>query len=153
MTKTFTNAILITSTAFIAFMIATPFGHLSAENQVTIDVTKKVHKASLGSIQLDSQSLIINIEGEDVSVTTNASTTITSSSGDPIDLSLLHTGSTVYVFGYYDPIAKSIYAEKIVVCNKSKTQRTGLSRAQMQERSSASAVSSPLEDLGLTLSQ
>jgi hypothetical protein len=152
MTKTFTNAILITSTAFVALMIVTPFGHLSAENQVTVDVAKKVHKATIESLETDSQSFVVKIEGLDISVTTNASTTITSSGGDPVDFSALHTGAVVYVFGYYDPVAKSIYTEKITICNKSKTGRTSLSRAQMKNQSNH-PVSSPLSDLGLTLSQ
>lgn len=152
MTKTFTNAILITSTAFIAFMIVTPFGHLSAQNEATVDVTKKVHKATIESIQAVSQSFVIRFEESDLAVTTNASTTISSSTGDPIDFSALHTGATVYVFGYYDPVAKSMYAEKITICNKSKTGRTSLSRAQL-ENQSTHTVASPTDDLGLTLTQ
>jgi hypothetical protein len=150
MTKIFTNAILITSTAFVAFMIVTPLGHLSAENQTAIDVTKKVHKAIIQGVESNSQSLAIEIDGAFSIVNTNASTTILSSDGDPIDITALRSGSSIYVFGYYDPVAKSIYAEKVVVCNKSKTGRTSLSKAELRKQSQRAAFA-PADDLGLTV--
>lgn len=153
MTKTLTNAILITSTAFVAFMIVTPLSHLSAQNQVTLDVTKKVHKANIQSLQADQQGLVIAVDSLSISVVTDASTTFSSSNGDQVDFSALRTGGVVYVFGYYDPVAKSIYAEKIVICNKSKTGRTSLSKVELEQQSSSHSFAlAPADDFGLTVS-
>lgn len=152
MKKTYTNAILLTSTAFVALMIATPLHHLSAQNSISIDVTTKVHRASIVELNPDSGALIANIDGTAVPVTTDASTTLSLANGNGTELSAFQAASNVYIFGYYDPIAKSIRAEKIVMRNRPKTERTSFSRAELQQRASSPlATPSPVNDLGLTV--
>ncbi len=151
MKKTFFNAILLASAAFVALMVATPLNHLSAQNEVSIDPKQRVHKTSILSINAETRTLTVDIDGVSVPVTTNASTTVSLGNGNETELGEIRNGSNVYVFGTYDPESKSILADKIVVRNKSKTERTSLSRAQLENQATPQVPSGPLDDLGLTV--
>lgn len=152
MKKTYINTILATTTAFVVLVLATPLGHLSAQNEVSIDPTQKVHKTTVTDINFSSNILAIDVDGMSVQVATNASTTITLGNGNETEFTALRAGANVYVFGSYDPVSKMIIADKIVLRNKSKTERTSLSRAELERQSAPSLVAStPASDLGLTV--
>ena len=152
MKKTFINAILITSTAFVALMIATPLSHLSAQNEVVIDAKQKVHKTSITAVNVDSQTFSIEVDGATIPVRTDASTTVSLADGNNTEFNALRAGANVYVFGTYDPASKAILAEKVVLRNKSKTERTTLSRAELEQRASLPVASRGSGDsLGLTV--
>jgi hypothetical protein len=149
MKKIYINAILATSAAFVALMVIAPLGHLSAQNEISIDAKQKVHKTTVTTINVDSKTLSIDVEGTSVPVITNASTTISLGNGNQTEFTAIRTGTNVYVFGSYDPESKTILADKIVLRNKSKTERTSLSRAELERQSSPTAHSE--DSLGLTV--
>ncbi|MEZ0209281.1 MAG: hypothetical protein ACAH17_03850 [Candidatus Paceibacterota bacterium] len=151
MKKTYLNAILATTTAFVALMIVAPLGHLSAQNEVVIDASQKVHKTTVANVDFDSQTLFIDVDGTSIPVNINASTTISLGNGNDTEFTAIRAGANVYVFGTYDPILKSITASKIVLRNKSKTERTSLSRAERERQSGTSAQASDEDSLGLTI--
>jgi hypothetical protein len=154
MKKTLVNAILATSTAFVALMIISPLNHLSAQNEVIIDANQKVHKTSIIDVNFDSSILSVNIDGATIPVVTDASTTISLGNGNQTEFTALRPGGNVYVFGSYDTNLKSIVASKIVLRNKSKTERTTFSRAELERQIAASpAMKDDTNDLGLTLTK
>jgi hypothetical protein len=149
MEKTFVNATIFSATVITAFMIMIPINHLSAQNDVQIDESIKMRKALVSDIDWDTSTLTVDIEGFSVPVYTNASTTFFLSNGDPTLIPSFKPGQNIYVFGKYNPETRSIAAEKMVIRNKRITERTALSRAEMNS-SAKESLRSPLDILGLT---
>lgn len=138
MEKNFTNAILLSATVLVAFMIVYPPMHLSAQNTSTIDPSVKVRKVTVESVDYSGGSLVVHLEGDDdstIDVTVNASTTFFYGNGDDADLPVLRSGMSIYLFGSYDTEDEEIDAEKIVIRNKRVTERTSPSRAEMARTS------------------
>lgn len=134
MEKNFTNAILLSTTVFVAFMMVYPPVHSSAQNADSVDEKVRVRKVTIESVDYMNNSLVVHAEGGDdrpIDVATNASTTFFYGNGDEADLPVLRPGMNIYLFGTYDKEDKEIEAEKIVIRNKRVTERTGPSRAEM----------------------
>lgn len=133
MEKNFTNAILLSATVLVAFMIVYPPMHLSAQNANTIDASVKVRKVTVESVNYAKNSMVVFMDGDEdqtIEVTTNASTTFFFGNGDEADLPVIRPGMNVYLFGTYDSKDEEIRAEKIVIRNKRVTERTSPSRAE-----------------------
>jgi hypothetical protein len=145
MQRTFANATLLSATVLAVFMIMIPIHHLSAENEIKIDEKAKVRKVTIQHLD-GSTSFVADVDGLAVPVAIDASTTVYLGNGDEAEIGSLRNGLNVYVFGPYDPDTKSIAATKIVIRNKRITERTSLSRAQLE----AGASVSPLGALGLS---
>lgn len=132
--KNFTNAVLLSTSVFVAFMVVMPPVHSLAQNNVEIDEKVRVHKAVIEDVNEALASLSVTIDGGSVSVITNASTTVFSGTGDETSFVALAEGSNIYVFGQYDKHTNTIVAEKLVIRNKRITERTGMSRAEMSRK-------------------
>jgi hypothetical protein len=154
MKKTYANIILLSTTVFVAFMVASiPLNHLSAQNEIKIDSKLKVHKTSVVSVNTLSGVVVVSIDGVNVPVLTDASTTVSLGDGRQTELTALTPGTNLYVFGEYDPLTKNIQSEKIVIRNKSSMSRTSLSRAQLEDLAGQGKVTdnNPADALGLTV--
>lgn len=150
MEKTFTNAVLLSTTVALAFLVVFPPLHLWAENDVPIDESVKVHRATIDeSSEAGIMSVLIENISDPVRVLVSASTTVYFGNGDEAAFDILQPGTNVYVFGRYDKDRRGIAAEKIVIRNKRITERTNPSRAE-QTRQSRTIPLSALETLGLT---
>ena len=132
--RTFANAALLSATVFAAFMTLYPPLHLSAQNEVSIDESVKVHKAVVVTITPSSSMIEVSIGEDTVPVLVTASTTIYFGNGSETDISSLHEEMNTYVFGVYNRESGVIKAEKIVIRNRRITERTSPSRADNPER-------------------
>ncbi len=119
-------------TLVAGFMIFTPLGHLSAQNEVTIDENIKVHKVTVESADFKTNTFVVSFEGKTILVTTNASTTVFLGNGNETELPALREGANLYLFGSYDKETNTVAAEKMVVRNKRITERSTLSRVEQK---------------------
>jgi hypothetical protein len=140
MQRTFANAALLSATVLSAFMIMIPINHLSAQNEIKIDEKAKVRKVTVEDFNKENGTFSANIDGLAIPVVMDASTTVFLGNGDETATDSLRDGANVYVFGNYDPESKSIAATKVVIRNKRITERTSLSRAQLEAESSSGTL-------------
>lgn len=147
--KTVGKAVLLSGSVLVLFMILIPIGHLSAQSEIKFDEKVKMRKATIESIDKSAASFTADVDGVEVPVMLNASTTVFLGNGDQVDTSYLENGVAVYVFGDYSTSTKQIAATKVVLRNQRITQRTTQSRAELESSKSA-ASKSPLDALGLT---
>ena len=119
-------------TLVAGFMIVTPLGHLSAQNEVIINEKIKVHKVVVENVDFKTNTFVVSFEGKTISVTTNASTTVFLGTGIETELPTIREGSNLYLFGLYDKETNTIAAEKMVIRNKRITERSTLSRAEQK---------------------
>ena len=135
MEKTFAHATLLSATVITAYMVLSPPTHLSAQNEVTIDDSIRVRKAVIIDIDFKENFVIVELEsaqGVAIPVNMTSTTTIMLGNGNETLLPSLRVGAPVYVFGMYDKETRSIDAEKIVIRNKRITERTTLSRREIE---------------------
>ena len=152
MEKIFIHSTLFSTAILVVYALASPPQSLSAESSVQLDPNTKVRKGTIAEINQTANMLDVKFEDILVPVYMNASTTFHSPDGEEGEISLLHGGSSVYVFGKYDTETRSIEAEKIVLRKRSPMERKTLSRAEMNnvrklEQSSSSSI---VEELSLT---
>ena len=119
-------------TLVAGFMIFTPLGHLSAQNEVTVDEKIKVHKVTVESADFKTNTFVVSFEGKTIAVTTSASTTVFLGTGIETELPAIREGVNLYLFGTYNKETNTIAAEKMVVRNKRITERTTLSRVEQK---------------------
>ncbi len=119
-------------TLVAGFMIFTPLGHLSAQNEIIINEKIKVHKVTVESADFKTNTFVVSFEGKTISVTTSASTTVFLGTGTETELPVIREGSNLYLFGSYTKETNTIAAEKIVVRNKRITERSTLSRVEQK---------------------
>lgn len=139
MEKTFTNAVILSATVMTAFMVFTPLKHLSAEGGAVLDEKTRIRKVVVEDVDFKTNTLVVDIDGTSVPVTTNASTTVFMGNGDETQLPSLRPGTNIYLFGHYNAETKQIEAEKMVIRNKRITERTSLSRAELRAQGTADA--------------
>jgi hypothetical protein len=106
-------------------------------------------KALVSDVDLDTSAFTVEIDGAEVVAYVSASTTLFLGTGDPAPLASLKAGQNIYLFGKYDPVTRSITADKVVIRNKRITERTALSRAELKKDKDELSLS-PLYMLGLT---
>jgi hypothetical protein len=132
-------------------MIIYPPLRLSAQDEIKIDESVRMHKGVIEKAGIGESDLLLSLDGEEsVSVTLTASTTIFLGNGEEGGQSALNPGTHVYVFGYYDSEQRAIEAEKIVIRNRRITERTAPSRAELDKMNQRQMLSkiNPLELLG-----
>lgn len=159
MEKTFAHATLFSATVITAYMLFSPPAHLSAQNDVRIDENIRVRKAVVQDVDFKDNVVVIELEdakGLGIPVLIGSTTTVTLGNGNETQLPALREGMPIYVFGNYDPESRTIAAEKIVIRNKRITERTTLSRAEIERskrdrftRKNETAQSSTFGSIGL----
>lgn len=136
MEKTFAHGALLSATVLTAYMIFSPPVLLSAQNEVTIDETVKVRKAVIQDVDYKDNVVVVELEtakGVAIPVITTGSTTITLGNGNETQLPTLRPGMAIYVFGVYTKETGTIEGEKIVIRNRPVTERTTMSRAEIEK--------------------
>lgn len=159
MEKTFIHATLFSATVVTAYMLLSPPISLSAQNDVVIDDSIRVRKAIIQDVDFKDNVIVVELEeakGLAVPVITNADTVVSLGNGNATQLPALRPGMPVYIFGEYNQDTRSIAGEKIVIRNKRITERTTLSRAEIEmakrsrfEEKTVDVRTSTLEPLGL----
>ncbi len=153
MKKFFINTAILTIPTAIAFVVFSSPATLSAQNEFSLDSNVTFRKATI--VQVDFKQNIVVVELDDakgfvIPVSMTATTTITLPNGDETLLPSLRAGASVYLFGSYDDTSLSFHAEKIVIRNRPITERSGLSRSQL-ERPTRTAEDVPSSLTTLTL--
>ncbi len=82
MEKTFAKATLFSATVLVVFMVMVPINHLSAQSEVKIDEKAKLRKVTVDDMHLDTNTLIVDIDGAKVTVVLDASTTVFLGNGE-----------------------------------------------------------------------
>jgi hypothetical protein len=135
MKKFFISTAILTLPTAVAFVVFSSPATLSAQSEFTLDNNVTFRKATI--VQVDFKENTVTVELDDakgyaVPVSMTATSTITLPSGDETLLPSLRVGASVYVFGSYDATLQALHAEKVVIRNRPITERSGVSRMQLE---------------------